>query len=137
MRRSVLIAATVLSALAAAVSARAAEEQKVAYVEEIVVDADGTRHVQRYKPNERPVKIQGPVRDIQAPQEVEGVPPPPRQRDLNAIEKQEIVRLENDFAHGKITESEYNQRKRDIYRSTFMGGPSEDSDGLLNYNQTF
>lgn len=103
-------------------SCPAAEDPEVAYVEEITYNDDGTELVERYKVGDKPQKIE--------------VPPKPRQRDLNSIEKQEIDRLEAAFAHGEISETEYNQRKRDIYRSTFVDGDAP-SDGLLNYSGTF
>lgn len=115
-----------LAALAAAVFCSvpaAAEDRGVAYVEEITYGPDGAEHVERYRPNERPVQVPAPA-------------PQPRQRELNDAEKQELAQLESDFAHGDITESEYNSRKMSLYRGTFVGGYNED-DGLLNYSGQF
>src|SRR5689334_9688188 len=119
MNKTLLILAVTMCAAASLASAA---DREVAYVEEITYEPDGTEHIERYKPQDQPVTV--PVQQQ------------PVQRGLNDIEKQEIARLEMDFAQGRITETEYNQRKRDIYRSTFVNGAPED-DGALNYSGTF
>lgn len=50
------------------------------------------------------------------------LPDKPRQRKLNSVESQELARLENDFAHGKIHETEYYLKKRELYAATFVDG---------------
>ena len=102
------------------------DESRVAYIEEVEVFPDGTQRVYRYKPGQRPVPV-----TIPGPTQTE-----PRQRGLTSIEKLELDRLERDFAHGKITESEYYQRRRDIYLSTFVDG-TPDEGGLLNQRRSF
>lgn len=102
------------------------EDARVAYIEEIEILPDGSQRVWRYKPGEKPVPM-----TIPAPAAAK-----PRQRELTAIEKLELDQLERDFAHGKISESEYYQRKREIYRSTFINGPPPD-DGLFNQATPF
>jgi len=110
----------ILFLLTAVPSVAAASE--VAYIEEITYDDWGNEVVQRYRPTQKPITVSPPSE--------------PRQRDLTDIEKQELYQLEQDFAHGGISESEYNQRKRDLYRSTFVDGYTE-NDGMFNYSGRF
>jgi hypothetical protein len=102
-----------------------AAEEDVAWVEEISVMPDGTHQVLRYRPGERPQQ-----------QRIAAPPAEPRRRDLNTVEKETLYQLEEDFAHGRITESEYNLRKRGLYRSTFMSG-SPDGDSPLYQSGSF
>ncbi len=119
--KTIPIHAALVSALIFAAPASA--DPEVAYVEEITVDENGNEVIERYHPADKPVRVAPPVYE-------------PRQRGLNDLEKQEIARLEEDFAHGQISESEYYQRKRDIYRATFIDGDAPD-DGMLNFSGTF
>ncbi len=114
-----------MAALAAGAPAalRAADDPKVALVEEIEILPDGTQRVTRHRPDEPPVYVDGPKAA-------------PRQRGLNTVEKMEIDQLEADFAHGKISESEYYSRKRAILRATYVDGNAPD-DGLLNQSTQF
>lgn len=127
MNRKKFLVASVLFAMAFGVGAAPAlaeEDPRVAYVEEETYEPDGTRRVERYRAGQEPVAVEGPaVRQ-------------PRQRGLNTVERDELMRLEEAFAHGKISESEYNQRKRSIWRSTFVDGAPED-DGLFNQSFSF
>ena len=96
---------------------KAYASNEVAYIEEITILPDGTQHIQKYKPGQKPMPIRFDV-----PPETQK----PRQRELNRIEKEELYRLEAEFAQGRITQTEYNIRKRELYRRTFVdGGPSD------------
>jgi hypothetical protein len=103
----------------------AEEDPRVAYIEEIEVMPDGSQRAFRYEPGQRPV-----------PQTIPAPAQPVRRRELNSVEKQELDQLERDFAHGKISESEYVQRKRALLRGTYMGGALED-DGLFTQSHSF
>lgn len=82
---------------------------------------------------------EGTISQIEAPQAE--IPQPVVQkapvaaRDLNASENQEISRLEDGFANNEVSESEYNQRKRDIRRSTVP--EKRRKDDLLNRHISF
>ena len=115
----------VLFLLLSGLSASAEPERQVAYIEETTVEPDGTTHTQRYKPGEAPLTVEGPQAGARAP----------RQRGLNTVEKLELDQLEADFAHGKISESEYNQKKRALYRATFVDGVPDD--GIFNQSTQF
>lgn len=60
------------------------------------------------------VRIDAPGQAVEAP------PQGPRQRELNTQEKQKLDELEMDLATGKITPEEYDMRKYEIMRSTFL-----------------
>lgn len=118
-----ILASVMLAPFFAPAAVYSAEESKVAMVEEIEFLPDGSQRVVRYRPGEPPVFIDGPAAA-------------PRQRGLNSVEKMELDQLEADFAHGKISESEYYSRKRAILRATYMDGSAPD-DGLFNQSTSF
>ncbi|MFT5208220.1 MAG: hypothetical protein ACI9CF_001989 [Candidatus Omnitrophota bacterium] len=96
----------------------AAENREVAYIEEVIFSPDGSQETYRYKPGERPSSIMA-----EKSQRIAGpLPDKPRQRKLNSVESQELAQLEIDFAHGKIAETEYYLKKRELYAATFVDG---------------
>jgi hypothetical protein len=103
-----------------------ASDDGVAVVEEITLYPDGSQQVERYKPGQKPAPyvIQGPAQPVA-----------PKRRGINRIEKEELNRLEMAFNFGEISETEYNQRKRQIYRNTFIGDPPDD--GLFTQHGSF
>lgn len=86
-----------------------AAQPEVAYVEEITVFPDGTQQVQGYRPQE-----------TQTPSAPPSVP-----RGLSSVEKQELDRLEDDYAHGRIGESEYFARRNEILKA--LGGNAQNN----------
>ncbi len=107
--------------------AQAEEKRQVAYIEEVIFSPDGSQETYRYKPGERPSSI---MRDES--QHIAGpLPDKPRQRKLNSIETQELARLENDFAQGKIPETEYFLKKRELYAATFVDGQPDRNEWIF------
>ena len=81
----------------------------------------------KQKPDYRPMPIHI---DVSAP---DGGPPEPYQRELNSVERAELLQLELDFQYGKITQTEYSIRKQQLERRTYIRPSGQSTTGVIEW----